>query len=182
MEELALRLGDIGHEITMATVHKLETGQMGLTLDYIKAFAQALQVSPEDIIADTPVPATRRIPMLGAISAGNWRDAVEYCDDYIVVPNEAGGPRAFALKPVGDSMDKLVTEDGFIVVDPDQMELWDGRCYAVRNDSGEATFKKFIALPPRLEPCSNNPDHQPIPLGREPFTIVGRVTYIGSFV
>lgn len=182
MEELALRMSDNGQDITMATVHKLETGQMGLTLDYINAFAQALQVDSSSIIASNVVRSTRMVPILGTIAAGSWREPAVVASGHVAIPLDAAGSQAFALKPEGDSMDLLVSDNGFIVVDPDQVELWNDRCYAVCNQHGEMTFKRFKATPPRLEPVSSNPDHVPIPLGREPFTIIGRVTYVGSYV
>jgi SOS-response transcriptional repressor LexA len=74
-------------------------------------------------------------------------------------------------------MDKLVGEDGLIIVDPDQRDLINGKLYCVRNIAGEATFKRYRADPPQLEPMSSNPYHTAIPLGREPFIVIGRVTY-----
>ena len=57
---------------------------------------------------------------------------------------------------------------------PDDFELRDGKFYAVMKD-GETTFKRFRANPARLEPCSSNPAHGAIAIGREPFTVIGRV-------
>ena len=93
----------------------------------------------------------------------------------VPVPAEAAGPRAFAVKPLGDSMDKLVSEEGYVVVDPDQRELLDNKVYAFRNEHGESTFKRYRESPGRLEPCSSNPEHQPMRLGVEPLTVIGRV-------
>jgi repressor LexA len=76
-------------------------------------------------------------------------------------------------------MNLLADEDSYIVIDPDQNMLERRRIYAVRNQDGEATFKRFRADPPRLEPMSSNPEHKPIPVGAEPFTVIGRVTYVG---
>lgn len=77
-------------------------------------------------------------------------------------------------------MNQVVGADATIIVDPDDFELRDGKFYAVMNGDGETTFKRFRADPPRLEPCSTNPDHKPIILGREPFTVVGRIVWQGS--
>lgn len=173
MEQLG---ADMSPEITLATVQKLETGQMGLTLDYINDIARVLGVAPQEIIAGVGGSA-RVVPLLGAIAAGNWADEIEITDEYVVAPRDAGGVRTFALRPMGDSMNKLVPEDGYICVDPDDVDLIDGKTYAIRSDMGEATFKRFHASPPRLEPCSTNPSHVTIPLGRVPFTVIGRVTY-----
>lgn len=182
MEELSLRLQDAGLEITLATVHKLETCQMGLTLDYINAFAAALQVSPSDLISGAGGTMTRFVSLISVDDAPDWQKCTANSEVNLVVPHDAGGPRSFALKPEGDTVDKLVGKDGFIVVDPDQLDLAEGRCYAVRVEGIGVTFNKFAVNPPRFEPCSSDPQSKAISLGREPFTIIGRLTYIGSYI
>lgn len=163
-------------EPSFATVQKLETSTMGLTHEYMISIATALDVQPYELIMQS-APGVRVVPILGAISAGKWGDAVEIADEFVAIPDSAGGPRSFALRPFGDSMNLIVDESGLAVCDPDQIDLIDGRSYALLNGSGEATFKKFGASPPRLDPCSTNPAHTSIPLGREPFTVIGRITF-----
>jgi SOS-response transcriptional repressor LexA len=77
-------------------------------------------------------------------------------------------------------MDTICHAGGFIVVDPDQRDLIDKKYYVVTNGDHEATFKQFCADPLSLVPCSTNPLHQPIPLGSEPFRVIGRVVYVGQ--
>lgn len=174
-EELAAKLGD---ETTIATVSRLESGRMTLTLPWMERIAAALGVSPHEIIA-RPEQGLRMVPLIGAISAGEWQLAVQSSEAWVPVVDRVGGPRCFALRPKGDSMNELADEDSYIVIDPDQNALEDGRIYAVRNADGEALFKRFRLNPPRLEPMSSNEAHQPFLLGQEPFTIIGRVTYVG---
>jgi repressor LexA len=119
--------------------------------------------------------SVRLVPVIGEISAGAWQEAVSEPIGTVPIPADAAGPRAFALKPLGDSMNLLVTEEGYAVVDPDQRELIAGKVYAFRNEHGEATFKRYVDSPPRLEPCSTNPEHEPILLGAEPLVVIGRV-------
>lgn len=181
MEELGAAMQP---EVTLATVAKLETGQMGLTLDYMTEIARVLGVSPAELIDDDnalPSPARlRMMPLLGEIAAGSWAEEIGLTDEFVPVPETVGGPRAFALRPNGTSMDKIVSEGGFLVIDPDQTDLVDGKPYAVRNARGEATCKIFRAAPPRLEPCSTDPTHSPILIGAEPFVTIGRVTFAMS--
>lgn len=175
-EELAARLGE---ETSIATVSRLESGRMTLTLPWMQRIGSALSVSPHDIIAEAGH-GLRMLPIIGMIAAGRWSEAIEEPEGWIPVPDGVGGPRSFVLRPQGDSMNKLIDEEGgFIVVDPDQHDLIAGKIFAVRNLHGDTTFKRYAADPPRLEPMSSNSDHQPIPIGREPFTIIGRVTYVG---
>ena len=178
MEQLAAALVP---EVSITTVAKLETRRMGLTLDYIMKIADILGCSPGDIIGASPI---RSIPLLGSIAAGPWNDAEQEHIGYVPLPNGIGGPRCFALRPVGDSMDQIVPpgDGGYIVVDPDQLDLRDGSLYAVQRDGGEATFKMYRSDPARLEPCSTNSDYAPIMIGREPFFVVGRVIYTGHIL
>ena len=179
-EELGARAGHLmrGEEIAISTIQKLEARKQALTLDYMLAIAGALGVAPTALISSSRS-NVRMVPMLGRISAGKWREALQLVEEMVAAPEGHYGPSSFALKPVGDSMDKIVGEDGYIVVDPDDRDLIDGKIYALANGDGDTTFKRYRANPPRLEPCSNNPDHQTIMVGREPFTVLARVVYAG---
>jgi repressor LexA len=172
LEDVVDRMDDA---ITPGTLAKLETGRMGLTVDYIIAIAKALQVPEEAIIKVQR--SGLLLPIIGQIAAGQWREAImEPLGWQGVPPDLRTGVNSFVLFPDGDSMDLVTGEGGYIVVDPDQKDLLNKRFYSMQNEAGEATFKQFFADPPRLEPCSSNPVHQIIPLGREPIIVIGRVT------
>jgi repressor LexA len=174
-EELAAMLGE---DTFIATVSRLESGRMTLTLPWMQRISNALGVSPHEIIAE-PGKGLRMVPVIGVIAAGTWRQALEEPEGYIPAIESVGGPNCFALRPVGDSMNLVADENSYIIVDPDQTALDNGRIYAIRNVDGEATFKRFNSDPPRLEPMSSNPEHKPILIGQELFTVIGRVTYVG---
>jgi repressor LexA len=126
-------------------------------------------------------PAARTIPVIGQVSAGAWREAVQTSTATMPAPDPGVSRNAFALDIVGDSMDLVVQDGGRVIVDPDDKALYPKRLFVVLNGEGETTFKKFQADPARLDPCSSNPKHQPIMLGSgEGFTVVGRVTWIAS--
>ncbi len=180
-EELAARIAEdsasrFSGGVHLTSISKIENGKTRLTLDWVGAIARALKVTPHEIIGPASI---RFVPWIGQIAAGNWSEAIEHPSGYIPAAADVGGPNCFALQPVGDSMDRIVVEGGWIIVDPDQRDLIDRKLYAVRNAEGETTFKQYQADPPALLPCSSNPAHQPIPLGREPFTVIGRVTWVG---
>lgn len=170
MEELALA---ISPDVGMTTIAKLETGRMALSLDWTLKIAAALGVSKHDIIADDD--GFRMLPLIGKIAAGGWAEALENPLRYMPVPGTDLTGREFILQVHGDSMNQLVDDGGFVVVDPDKVELKAGKLYALRNGEGDTTFKRFEDSPPRLVPCSTNPVHQPILVGQEPFTVIGRV-------
>jgi repressor LexA len=180
MEQLAAKIGEIrGQPVHLTTIAKIERSQRQLSGEMLSAIAQALDVPPEVLVENVPMSiAVRMVPLIGRIAAGKWREAIMHPDGYIPAPVRSGN--AFALRPDGDSMNLVVGEDAVIIVDPDQPDLHDGRLYAVMNSEGETTFKRFRGDPPRLEPVSNNPVHQVMQIGREPFTVLGRVIWQGS--
>lgn len=178
-EELGARMRS---ELTGSAIAKIEKGRIKLSLDYMQEIAGVLGVTPAELLEDGG-PSVRMVPVIGMVAAGAWQEAVEMSEDAVPVPSDAGGPRLFALRPSGDSMDKLVpegAEGGFVIVDPDDRELRNGKLYVMQNGEGETAFKKFCTDPLALLPCSNNPAHKAIPLGSEPFTVIGRVVFVGQ--
>lgn len=167
-------------DLTASSVAKLENSRMGLSADYLLEIAKVLRVSPAEILGDTIGGAIRLVPVIAQVNAGNWGDAVGEAAEMLPVPIHLKGANLFALRPLGDSMDKIVAEGGFVVVDPDQRELIDKKFYVLMNEHGETTFKQFCSSPLALLPCSTNGDHAPIPVGSSPFTVVGRVVYAGQ--
>ena len=171
LEELGAAIG-----VGFSTVAKFERSQRTLSLDLLTSIAKALSVTPADLIGEPMAgPPLRTVPIVGKIAAGNWLEAIEDPIGYVAVPN--AGANSFALVPDGDSMDLIVPEGSIIVIDPDAKELADGRIYAVMNREHETTFKMYRSDPPRLEPCSSNPAHKPIPLLSEPMEMIGRVVW-----
>jgi repressor LexA len=151
---------------------------MTLTQPWMERIAAALGVSPHDIIAERGS-GLRMVPLIGEIAAGDWALAVREPLGWVPVIDRVGGPRCFALKPKGDSMNLIADEDSYVVFDPDQLALEEGKVYAIASEGDLATFKRYRSDPPRLEPVSSNPEHKPIMVGAEPFVVIGRATYVG---
>lgn len=173
MEALALA---ISPDTSLTTIAKLETGRMALSLDWIKNIADALGVRPSDVIEEDR--GFRMLPVLGAIAAGSWSEAVEHAEHWVPVPGNVWSGREFVLRLQGDSMNLYGDDGDYAVVDSAQDGLQDGKIYAVQNDAGETTCKKFNTDPARLVPCSTNATHEPSLIGAEPFRVIGRVTTV----
>ncbi|MEE4452883.1 LexA family transcriptional regulator [Novosphingobium resinovorum] len=177
LAELADRAGT-----TASQVMKLEKSQRRLNFDWVRRLAAAFEISEAELMGqNTELPLNPfLIPLIGEIAAGNWREAIQHYEDMIFPPVEGLSKAAFALRTRGDSMDRIIPDGGYVVIDPGEADLREGRVYAVMNSEGETTIKRFRSDPARLEPCSTNPDHQPISLGREQFTVIGMAK--GAFV
>ncbi|WP_201530768.1 helix-turn-helix domain-containing protein [Sphingobium sp. S8] len=163
-----------GKPTDLATIQKIETGKRKLDGDWRTAIAEALGVEPDELVGATvPRRPVRRVPLLGKIAAGNWRAAME--DPLDLIPTTKGGANTFALEPDGDSMNNLIPHGGIIFCDPDDKALVANSYYAMMRPGGEMTFKQYLDNPPRLAPCSSNPEHKEMLLGEEPLTVIGRI-------
>lgn len=127
--------------------------------------------------ADAPLGS---LPVIGQVTAGNWREAVQNPIGSMPRLDPSIPARAFALEISGDSMDLYVDDGGRVVVDPDDKALFPDRFYVVQNADGETTFKQFKMPPARLVPCSTNKTHKEIIIGADPFEVVGRVIWRGA--
>ena len=141
-----------------------------LNVDEMDLIRAAL--SDESVEGARPV---RSIPWLGDVPASDFRAAEEFGGRRFLVSDPETPVGAYALTVKGDSMDLIVPDGASIVIDPDDTALWPGRRYVVMTEDGDKTFKEFQADPARLIPCSSNPTHSDILLGREPIKILGRV-------
>lgn len=179
LEDLAEKVSRItGKNTHFTTIAKIERSGQKIAVDWIIVLAEALGVHVQELMAEPNREPVRMVPILGGIAAGNWREAIsEEHSEYLPIPTSAAGPNAFGLRPIGDSMNNLVNDRTVLVVDPDQFDLLDGKLYAVMNGDGYTTFKRYRSDPPRLEPDSSNPEHKAIMIGREPFTVIGRVQW-----
>ncbi|MCG7348944.1 LexA family protein [Sphingomonas sp. ACRSK] len=175
LQELAERAGT-----TAPQIMKLEKSHRRLDLDWIERLAKAFEISESELIVGNAgaTASVRVVPLVGDIAAGNWREAIEHADGSVAAVGASD--EAFGLRARGDSMNLLVPDGGYVVIEPGLSDLRDGKVYAIMNEEGETTVKRFRTDPARLEPCSSNPTHVEIPLGRTPFTVIGQVT--GAFM
>jgi SOS-response transcriptional repressor LexA len=118
------------------------------------------------------------VPVLSWVAASAYREAnstdVRPDLPHLVVHGLGRGD-FFALTVVGDSMDLVAPEGATIIVDRSDKTLVSRGFYIFsRNRKEEATFKRWMTSPPRLEPFSTNREHQPIFVDTPP-EVIGRV-------
>jgi repressor LexA len=134
---------------------------------------------------DSYVPTMLRIPVLGAIAAGQpiqvEARAPETTDDFVELPDgmiKARGP-LFALRVKGDSMIDASVLNGDIVVLRQQETANDGDMVAAWIEGDEETTLKYLyqeGRNVRLQPA--NPAYAPIIRPANKVRINGRVVYI----
>lgn len=119
------------------------------------------------------------VPVIGLTSAGNWREAIHLPGRRVPVPPGLAGANAFALEYRGDSMDEVLIEGAYIVVDPDQTHLYNDKVYLIGNGDHETQVKLYRSNPARFEPRSSNDQHKPIIMGETNVRVIGRVVWQG---
>lgn len=119
-----------------------------------------------------------RVPLVSWVSAGRLSEAnsqIPVEDVPLLAFADLGRGDYFALKVVGDSMDRISPDGSTIIVDRSDRQLVPGRPY-VFSIRGEATYKRWRPTPDRLDPFSTNPMNEPIFVqGKRSFGVVGRV-------
>lgn len=149
LEHLAQLVG-----VSKQTVQKWECGKISnMRRSNISALSKALGVSVEALMGweepdatapalpgnVLPLPATRKIPLLGTIACGEPITAVENVDQYIDVAEDIHC--TFALRCKGDSMIDARIMDGDVVYIREQPQVENGEIAAVLIDD-EATLKR----------------------------------------
>jgi SOS-response transcriptional repressor LexA len=168
IEELAERAG-----LSTTYVWRMERGERNVSLKNLQKLADALGVAPSDLIESKPI---ADVPILSWVSAGMMaRDDVQQ-DVVGEIRMSDLDPRGewIALRVEGDSMDRISPPGSLILVDLTDKALVPNACYIITDGDSQATYKRFRSNPPRFEPVSTNPSHQPIFPDGEP-AVIGRV-------
>jgi SOS-response transcriptional repressor LexA len=119
------------------------------------------------------------VPLISWVAASRYDDSgeIERADEATrILVGDAVSSRAFALRVVGDSMNRIADDGSIIVVDPTMRELLPRKYYVFANRDG-ATFKRFMSSPARIEPWSTNPTHEALEID-EGTHVVGRVVKV----
>jgi SOS-response transcriptional repressor LexA len=125
-------------------------------------------------------PNFRVAPVIGITSAGRWREAIELPLGHMPYPTSLASEAAFGLEVAGDSMNLLIDDGGWVLIDPAKKELHPGSCYLIQNGEHEATVKMYQRSPARFEPCSTNEDHKSFLVAETDFTVIGKVVWKGA--
>ncbi|MET3925966.1 S24 family peptidase [Devosia sp. 2618] len=129
----------------------------------------------EHFLGGATAPEAIVVPVLTWVSAGAMTrdDLSQEAIGTITVADLPGGDW-FALQVVGDSMDRISPPESTIFVNRADKQLISHACYVIDDGEGNATYKRYRTNPPRFEPFSTNPSHEPLYPDNDP-TVVGRV-------
>lgn len=153
----------------------------------LQSLVDALGVTTDDLLVGKEKSSGDFIdvPLYGAIAAGTPIEMIEI-EDTFPVPTKVHDkhPDAFLLKVVGESMNRILPNGCYALVDPcDDVEV-NGQPYAVCVNGFDATVKRVDKLANgfRLKPDSNDPTYTEHTYNynepdTEQITIIGKVVY-----
>lgn len=141
----------------------------------IKRYADAFGVSPQHLfemvgtksknnapIRNTKVSQRTLKPLRGIVAAGMPLEMFEV-PEMVQVPEDVDTafPKAYFLIVRGDSMNKIIVDGSYALIDPCE-ELNNGEIGVVRVNGTEATLKRFYKMGDyiMLQPESTNPEHK----------------------
>ena len=132
-----------------------------------------------------PKSGSTEVPLYGSISAGMPDDANPVADTFPIPTSlHAEYPDAFLLRVNGTSMNRILPDGCYALVDPCSTIDHPGDPYAVAIGADEATVKlvKPLANGLMLEPCSDDPTHRPVVFDfaddkSETVSVIGRIVW-----
>lgn len=129
--------------------------------------------------------AFTEVPLYGSIAAGTPIEMLQI-DDTFPVPTKVHDtyPDAFLLKVVGSSMNRILPDGCYALVNPCEEVEYDNKPYAVCVNGHDATIKRvhkldngFELVPDSTDPTFKAKVYDYGEEGTEKITIIGRVVY-----
>lgn len=144
---------------TVASSIGVDVNQLIAALDADQPVSIADDFDVFSIPGISPMPETRKIPLLGAIACGTPILAAENLDGEVDIPKSIHAD--FALICRGDSMIGARIHDGDVVYIRQQPTVENGEIAAVLIDD-EATLKRVYIYPDQLVLNAENPIYAPM--------------------
>lgn len=177
---------------TASAVNKIELGLRDINQTKIRAFANALGVTPGELMGDSksntlipniiPLPKTKMVPLVGTIACGEPILADENIEEMVPMPEYINAD--FALRCKGDSMINARILDNDIVYIRQQETVENGEIAAVLIDN-EATLKRFYRYGDTVVLRAENPNYKEFEYKKEQLNeikILGKAVHFLSVV
>lgn len=125
------------------------------------------------------------VPLYGSIAAGMPLEMIEVEDTHAIpLEVQRNFPDAFLLRVVGESMNRILPNGSYALVDPCEEVERDGQPYAVCVNGFDATIKRvkklhngFELVPDSTDPTFTSKVYDYGIEGTETITVIGRVVW-----
>lgn len=184
-QQLADRLGT-----TQPTIQRYESGERDLNSSKLVAMSAALGVTVSYLLGmddDDQLPPTHYVdvPLYGSIAAGTPIEMVAVEDSHPIPERVRDAhPGCFLLRVSGESMNRVLPNGSYALIEPCEEVTRDGKPYAVCVNGFDATIKRVRKLANGFElvPDSNDPTYRSKVYdygveGTETITVIGRVVW-----
>lgn len=167
---------DMESVIRLASLYKTTTDTI-LGSEFADSIDGAVRIDQDDGFVD--------VPLYGSIAAGTPIEMIEV-DSMHPIPVELHNryPRAFLLRVVGESMNRILPNGCYALIDPCSTIDADGDPYAVCVNGFDATIKRvrqlnngFELVPDSTDPTYPTKTYNYNEPGTEEITVIGRVVY-----
>lgn len=167
--------------VTQATFSRIERGEVSVDAYRLAEIAQALDVPISRLlgIQSQTLVDVQYVPVVASASAGQLTEAI-LADAEIKIPVTHPSKTLVAVEVVGTSLNKIIPEGAYAVIDYEDRALVSKQCYAIQID-GEVTLKRFSDAQGimRFEPVSTE-THDTI-FCTQPIEVIGRiVAFVGA--
>lgn len=176
-------------DTTQQTIQRYESGSRDIKSSVLIKLSAVLGVTISYLLGmeNTSIPNNDmvEVPLYGAIAAGTPIEMIPV-ENSQPVPSEVRRryPSAFLLKVEGDSMNKILPNGCYALVDPCDAVEHNGAPYAVCVNGYDATIKRVNKLNNGFElaPDSNDPTYSKQVFnynepGTQTITVIGEVVY-----
>lgn len=183
-QDLAERLGT-----TQQTIQRYESGARDIKSSVLVSLSRVLGVTISYLLgmenASIPNNSTVDVPLYGSIAAGTPIEMISSeSSQPVPIEVQCRYPSAFLLRVRGESMNRVLPNGCFALIDPEQREPVNCKAYAVCVNGYDATIKRVRRLQNGFElaPDSLDPTYKPTVYdfgepGTDTVTIIGRVVY-----
>lgn len=168
---------DLGRPLHFTTVAKIERGERKPSGEILIALSRALATTPENLSGGQAETINHmNIPVINLGEIAQWKAKIDSPQAFILTPIHSGS--AFAVEVHFSLLSLDERQDTFVVVDGGDTELVDRAIYAIIDREGLPNFKRYLDGPPRFaDPIQTSASDAPVPIGREPFTVIGRLVW-----
>lgn len=182
-EEVGVQVGK-----SKKTIYSWESGKGQPDADMLIKVCRIYGMDVKDFFTESNTTnegdAWASVPLYGSIAAGTPIEMTAV-EDTFVVPGELRNryPESFLLKVVGESMNRVIPNGSYALVNPTK-ETVDGRAYAVCVNGYDATIKRVRTLANGIElyPDSTDPTIKSMVFdyadpNAETVTVIGEVVW-----